>query len=1076
MSDKATINRISRQADNDIFKAIIFAISPNGKKEATEKYQKKGADLRGLWEGYHFLEFGNDICEKVGVAAFDKAFESRGWGSLDDFRMMPSNNNGFTDQHQKSLKIFECFAGLLGISLLECFVEFLAYCQKNGLPLSHYSDDPDSEQLKKDIESIRKYIQSLQRENDYPPLTLHDQILLRDQINKVKERHKIYPYGKTEFPKQSRSELSQSLKDIEELLRIHPEHPALVALQVVCLIALERKAEAVDAVESAYKKYGNHVEILISYAKVLDWHEKTKEALTIIRKAQSLADGKNYSRLHHLAGIYLDKLGEYEEAINELKQAIAADKNFVHPYGKLARIYSKLNRHRESKAVLEKAVAIAPKAVPIVLDLARTLQRLSDDDKESIKLMLTLKDADLSEEQSVFIHSFAESDQGDFERSVAKITALIKAQENDPFATNKDRVKYLGLLANLFEVEYAKTNNKKYLYFAKEYYTKSLVFDPHDGNSLFRCAFYCFADGKYGRGEEYLDKIVKLNLYQDLGFDNTCDLCENFSFSLHSIGSQAVSQLRLFKWGLKKNPDSLICMTAFINTYRTLGKLKAACIYADRAILVAERIANMKLTVNSVRDLGCLTEVLGLLEGELPSSKGYWKFCLRILNICCVDQVRDISNELWLLAHEKKAELEHTYGILKNDVGLLIASTGTMTRLKGELLGHRDHDKWVGINLKLCEIFHQLWEMTSDLNYLNNQTELLGDLHKTLDSNEDREIWIETNFDLARAFYGIGFQSVDEKALEMSISVFQKILKFIEEPSSLGNGESEDSSPQTEKERLITVESLVGREKVLIAREVSKGEKSDMWVECNYYLGLLNYDLYEIRENDTRKESMRRHFEEVVKYAKHFYLDDAWEYLSLYYRMEGISNKNSAHFDMAVTAYENTLDLVQKDLVRWAKNKFGLGWLYQRWGEIFSEASHLGKSIKCYDLSAKAFEKTKLPISDYISCYFNQGVVILKSYEISGFLDEKLFAQCIRCYSIILKDVDNIENDMLIADSFGNRGCSYYQLGKHKRSKSLMKRAKDDCHRALSIFEKIQYQEGIERMGRLMSDIENLNL
>lgn len=143
-----------RKEDKDLFDDFLYAISPKGKEEAEDLYGKKGKDLKGLWEGYHFREFGISLYNIFG----EEILEDSAIHSFENFKDRPSTYGGYVSTSGKSERIFKAFAKAQDISLLECFVQFLDFCKQAHLPLSAFDNDTESAALRDTISDIRRHI------------------------------------------------------------------------------------------------------------------------------------------------------------------------------------------------------------------------------------------------------------------------------------------------------------------------------------------------------------------------------------------------------------------------------------------------------------------------------------------------------------------------------------------------------------------------------------------------------------------------------------------------------------------------------------------------------------------------------------------------------------------------------------------------------------------------------------------------------------------------------------------------------------------------------------------------------
>ncbi|MCY7297379.1 ATP-binding protein [Alteromonas sp. a30] len=139
----------------DILEAICRTLTTGGRRQALKYHAvQKTTDLRGCWEGYYLLEYG-DMLHKKDHKAFDAAFKKN--NGLDDgikfLQKLPSEK---ATSLKRGRSIFQSFADAQGISLEECLLDFLEFCKMRGFQLYLFRDNPDK--LFNTIDDIKSHI------------------------------------------------------------------------------------------------------------------------------------------------------------------------------------------------------------------------------------------------------------------------------------------------------------------------------------------------------------------------------------------------------------------------------------------------------------------------------------------------------------------------------------------------------------------------------------------------------------------------------------------------------------------------------------------------------------------------------------------------------------------------------------------------------------------------------------------------------------------------------------------------------------------------------------------------------
>ena len=90
-----------------------------------------------------------------------------------------------------------------------------------------------------------------------------------------------------------------------------------------------------------------HAKAIMAQSPTLDDSPEMATALELVRKA--LAIEENSAEAHYLAGVLMERKGDWNDAVIHLERSIALNAKDAAPHYRLARVYARLGRKADSE-------------------------------------------------------------------------------------------------------------------------------------------------------------------------------------------------------------------------------------------------------------------------------------------------------------------------------------------------------------------------------------------------------------------------------------------------------------------------------------------------------------------------------------------------------------------------------------------------------------------------------------------------------------------------------------------------------------------------------------------------------
>lgn len=791
-------------------------------------------------------------------------------------------------------------------------------------------------------------------ESNTPSLSIQDQITIKNEIDRIKQKLGFYPYRRENSHLTPPGEYSIALDDVERLLVMAPGHGELTSMKAILLSVLGQTYESLAFAENAYQNNSSSPEISISYTAVLCENKKYNQALDIISKVKN--NNHKHPQISLLRGICLDQLERYEEAIQEYNTTINQDKTRIAAYCNLAIVYYKTNQMKKCENTLQTALAIFPDSIPVKEMLLIVTARKGDHDRVT-EIFLSVDKRLVPETQATFFKAIEEFIKGNFNNAVEIVTIAIE-QKN---ATNPDRKKEISelyeKLANLFEVQYGKDHNPNHFKHAKEYYQKALNFIPSNPTALFKLAFFRFSDQELKNSKEHIYKICDLKLHLEINFTRPDTLFTHLSNELKKHG--IANYITPLFWGLDKYPDSLQISVYLMKEYLDQNNITGAEKLAESACKIANSVPVGQLDAAFFVFFYDLAECL-IRINRMSSNPERQEDILSLLDACCSENVAKLDNDQRLEALRCRGAYSREVGFKNNNENLLQTAARDYEELLIHIFRHKERERWLSLNDDLADIYGKLWNITGDAAYLERKAIHLNDIYEEISIEENRNQFLETLFDLAHCYLEISDQRKDKDYLEKSEQAFQYRHDLID-----------------------------------------KDAESDLYLESCYFWGLVCYRLSDIEFNQELHDRATDCFEKATKSPGEKYAFVSWEKLGVIYHSDGLKARDTKLIKKAIKTCQTAISLAGENVIEKAKILIEIGAAYHNLGHIGSTLSQFTKAIESYDAAMDMLRHdadTTWSKRLNAVCIRNKGQSLLNIYDLGGRTEETPLNEAFACF------------------------------------------------------------------------------
>lgn len=750
-------------------KLLLDAIKLSVSSGALKHEYKTDDNGNLIWGGRIFYDFTVSMPDKYG-STYRALLEENGINYDKTYAKTSTQGIGL----DKTPKILFLSARAQGKDFIAHIKDFMRYCETADLA---------APMLKDREETIRRLLNGeFDRAITQPKIPLQDQALIVQEVRRIKEVIGLYPYRKTQTDPFENFSVHSTLSDIEKLLQSAPTNIDLLQLKAWLLNTSNKREEALAIAEKIYAQSPEHSDVITTYASVLNSLDRTDEAVEILKQGKSVQPESPVILLK--LGMYLSGLGQYDEAIEALKAAIQKDSEYIPAYLYLGQAYFHLKQYQKSESVLRRALKISPNDTKLVVALNQALYGMGRFEEGEDLILSQVNETALPDVHSNFMRAIREFKKGDFDTAISVITEYIAALDENPLSDEGDKAKALNNLANLFEVNYGKTRDKKHLTLAKEYYERALDLSENNETALFKVAFFCFIDGELETSKSCLEKLLTFDDYKELGFSAKDEIYASLSQSVQDYFPDADYRLPLL-WYLEKEPESILILVGLARSYLNERDIKQANIYIDKALDVAGKLDPEKLSVMSTSVIMLLVNSL-INNGEIsPDHNGHQGGILTLLSIFSSKEAKKIESTIWRKALKLKCVLTLEEGIAEQDGAMIRSAIPDFELLLKDTLRHSDLESWRGVNVDLARAYLALWDLEQDIDDLKNTISYAKKAVEEFSKEEEYEGWFSLSNTIAEKLLQFGIAQEDVKPLEEASRTYNDILQSLEEENQV---------------------------------------------------------------------------------------------------------------------------------------------------------------------------------------------------------------------------------------------------------------------------------------------------
>lgn len=750
-------------------KLLLDAIKLSVSSGALKHEYKTDDNGNLIWGGRIFYDFTVSMPDKYG-STYRALLEENGINYDKTYAKTSTQGIGL----DKTPKILFLSAREQGKDFIAHIKDFMRYCETADLAAPMLKDREKTIKRLLNGEFDRTIVQ--------PTIPLQDQALIVQEVRRIKEIIGLYPYRKTQTDPFGNFNVHSTLNDLEKLLRSAPENIDFLQLKAWLLNTSKKQAEALAITEKIYAQSPEHADVITTYASVLNGLDRTDEAVEILKQGKSAQPESPVILLK--LGMYLSGLGQYDEAIEALKAAIQKDSEYMPAYLYLGQAYFHLKQYQKSESVLRRALKISPNDTKLVVALNQALYGMGRFEEGDDLVLSQVDEAVLPDVHSNFMKAVREFKKGDFDTAVSVITEYIAVLDENPLSDEGDKAKALNNLANLFEVNYGKTRDKKHFTLAKEYYERALDLSAHNETALFKVAFFCFIDGDLETSKFCLNKLSEFGSYKELKFSAKDELYSSFAQSVQNYFPDADYRLPLL-WYLEKEPESILILVGLARSYLNERDIEQANIYIDKALDAAGKLDPEKLSVMSTSAIMLLVNSL-INNGEVsPDHHAHQGGIVKLLSIFSSKEAKKIESTIWRKALKLKCVLTLEEGIAEQDEAMIRSAIPDLEVLLKDTLRHSDPENWRGFNLDLARACLALWDLEQDINDLKNTISYAKKAVEEFSKEEEYDGWLKLSNIIAEKLFQFGIAKEDVKPLEEASKTYNDILQTLEEESQV---------------------------------------------------------------------------------------------------------------------------------------------------------------------------------------------------------------------------------------------------------------------------------------------------
>ena len=314
----------------------------------SKAYNAAEADVGGVptrWDGWVFKKYIQNVPQSNLERFRELASNS---GVYETFKRM--NNQGA--RKETSEKVFCLSAMAQHQTLAEHLAGFILYCQELDYVPKGFSG------YEHVIDRLLKNDRQASDAGEDASLSMHDNVLIGNEIDAIRKDMGFYPYGITSLEEVNRSKAEAAFRTIEKVIGICGQTIELAEIKVSLLCILKKFDEALEISQEMYQSEPDKLEAVLSYGMALTFSGGNDEAVEVYKKAESAFP--NDVRLFFNIARNLDVLERYDEAEKSYLRVISIEKRHLKSYINLARLYRGADKHRAAEFILRRALTISP--------------------------------------------------------------------------------------------------------------------------------------------------------------------------------------------------------------------------------------------------------------------------------------------------------------------------------------------------------------------------------------------------------------------------------------------------------------------------------------------------------------------------------------------------------------------------------------------------------------------------------------------------------------------------------------------------------------------------------------------